>query len=451
MPLNDKDFEAIKQRTFTLDCPLMELVPVIAESRNSYRGSGFISLGEKGLEYKLLTNQAYSQKEFFVRSPAKAGQLLEDFDYYVLHATDISGRNWKSRRLLPRFTSGRGIVVTGRVAEIKAFEQSELPISKPLMRLWFLGDLELPLDKSTYSETKVEGKTLVKSGVYDSAIFKCSGFDFFVRTSNGWSTVEVSREVAKLPDTLSQRVEEGIEFMLSHPTRAAVKEMFNAEGMEVSISGLTEPITAKAMSPLARSCSSYEKSAWRLFDCFFRFIEPHVDSSRPPLSRIFQYIVEMNSSTIDAQALALGVAVEALLKEIYPDIALPSEEFLGELESAKALIERAQMSESATSRILGSLSAMKKSRAKDRLLALVGDNVITRAQYDSWVRLRNSSAHAEVHELNNEYLGLRSSVLVLSYCLMFNAIDYQGPFTDYGTPGWPEQLYPFSKTAKGDA
>ncbi|HEV7509118.1 MAG TPA: hypothetical protein VGS07_29855 [Thermoanaerobaculia bacterium] len=452
MSLSEKDFEAIQQRTFNLDCPLMELVPVDKDSHNSYRGSGFISLGEKGLKYKLYADQAYRLKEFLPRS-AKAGKLIEDLDYYVLHATDVSGRNWKSSNLLPHFRPGAGIVISGSVAEIKVSEQRAWSISKPLMRLWFLGDLELPFDKSTYSETKVEGKTLTESWTSDSAIFECSGFNFFVRTSKGWSTIEVSKEVSKLPATLSYQVEESIEFMLSHPARAVVVEVFGAEGMETSIRELTEPITAKAMSPLKRSSSSYQNEAWRLFECFFHFIEPHephVGAVRPPLSRILRYIVQMNHSTIDAQALALGVAVEGLLKEVYPNIAPPAEEFLREIESARALIEKAALSQSTTSRIIGALGAMKESRAKDRLLALVNAKVITRAQYDAWNRLRNTSAHAEVHELNNEFLSLCWRVLVLAYCLMFNVIGYKGYYTDYGTPGWPERLYPFSG-AEGDA
>lgn len=450
MSLRDKDFEAIRQRTLTLDCPLMELVPVIKDSRNFYRGSGLISLGEKGLEFKLYSNQPYRLEEFLSRSAAKAGQLIEDLDYYVLHATDVSGRNWKSSRLLPRFRSGAGVVASGPVGEIKVFDHRKWSINRSLMRLRFFGDLELPFDKATYSETKVEGKTIIESSAYDSAFFECSSFDFFVRTSKGWSIVEVSKEVDKLPDTLSHQVEESIEFMLAHPARAAVVETFSATGIETSIRRLTEPITAKAMSPLGRSSSSYQKDAWRLFDCFFRFIEPHVGTTRPPLSRILQYIVQMNHSTIDAQALGLGVAVEGLLKEVYPNIAPPTEGFLCELESAKVLIESAMLSQSTSSRIIGSLGAMKESRAKDRLLALVDAKVITRAQYDAWNRLRNSSAHAEVHELSNEFLSLCWSVLVLAYCLMFNAIGYEGHYTDYGTPGWPERLYPL-REAQGDA
>jgi hypothetical protein len=158
----------------------------------------------------------------------------------------------------------------------------------------------------------------------------------------------------------------------------------------------------------------------------------------------------MNNSPIDAQALALGVAVEGLLAELYNDVVLPSDDFLRDLEAAEAFIQELPISPRVKSRILGSLGPMRKSRAKDRLRALVERNVITKAQYEAWEKLRNSTAHAVVHELSNKFIGLCNSVLVLAYCLMFNAISYVGPFTDYGTPGWPELWYPFGSLGTGD-
>jgi hypothetical protein len=442
------DIEEIGNGNFELRCPSMELVPVVEGLRESYQGAGLISFIAGELKIDFFSNQNYHHGKIFLESPAKAGELFEDSDHYVLRANDINGRQWLSTPMLPDFTFGSGVVATGKLAEIRAVEACNLSISRPEMKLRFLGDLDLPYNQSAHSSTKLGDATLSQSWNLDSASWESAGYEFFIRASGNWTTIEISRE-GSLADGICLRVEESLEFLLAWPVRATVIEEYAPNEMRTRLrSYRPQPITSNALSPIRRGSAEYRKYGGKLFECFFRHVESYSSPGRPPISRILQYIVQMSTSPIDARALSLGVAVEGLLTDLYKDVTRPSDDFLLDLKKALLLIQDSQLHPQTISRIQGSLGSMRTSRAKDRLLALKDGNVIQAAQYEAWNKLRNSSAHAEVHHLDNNFLSLYYKVLTLAYCLVFEAVNYAGPFTDYGVRGWPTEWYPFGSSEK---
>lgn len=442
MILSQKDLEAIKDGSLTIDCPSMKLVPVVEGGREQYLGSGFIALDRGGLSFKLLSSQDYSFRDLVLESPSKSGQLFEDIDYFFLYARDVSGRSWRSTRILPEFTSGSGLAIAGKIEEILATEEIEVLDGRAVLKMWFYGDLGFPFNRSSMSVKYIGEAAVSESWSVTCADFKSEGYNFSAMLDNDWSRLEVEGD--SIPGHLSSRVEESLEFMLAHSVRASVVEAFEGAKVEVSIRSVKlEPVVAGPKAPLVRSSPNYRRQGWDLFSKFFRYVLAYEESSRPPISRILQYVVQMRLSPIDAQALALGVAVEGLLAEVYSGLGEPCDELVREIDKAVALVEGSDLSVKA--RISGSIQAMKRSRPKDRLLSLVAANTITKDQYTAWEKLRNSTAHAVVHHPDNKFLNLYSRVLVLFHCLIFSAIEYSGPFTDYGMPGWPEKIYPFNE------
>src|ERR1700760_1086966 len=133
MLFTDEDTEAVRLGTFRLDCPVMELIPMLEGSRRSYSGSGFISMTEEALEFTLYSNESYRWTEALLGLPlsSKAGQLIENVDFYELKALDVKGRAWRSRRLLPKPTFGAGIVFRAALSGIEADEEQRWDIRQP--------------------------------------------------------------------------------------------------------------------------------------------------------------------------------------------------------------------------------------------------------------------------------------------------------------------------------
>jgi hypothetical protein len=67
MHLNSKDKESILDKTFALNCPVLELVPQsLSSDLSPYRGSGSIELNEAGhFEIKLYMSKEVPIEEVF--------------------------------------------------------------------------------------------------------------------------------------------------------------------------------------------------------------------------------------------------------------------------------------------------------------------------------------------------------------------------------------------------
>jgi len=148
-------------------------------------------------------------------------------------------------------------------------------------------------------------------------------------------------------------------------------------------------------------------------------------------------------SSIEAQALTIGVAVEAILKAEYAQYGMPDETFLSELKSLGELIEQQQFKSNIGKRVSGVLGNMAGSSAEDKMKALIHRGLITDHHKAAWKKIRHSAAHAEYlnPESLQEHFTLCNQVLALAYLLIFGAIGYEGEYTDYGDVGWPTRAY----------
>jgi hypothetical protein len=146
---------------------------------------------------------------------------------------------------------------------------------------------------------------------------------------------------------------------------------------------------------------------------------------------------------IDAYALTLCVAMESLLQSSFGRIRIkiPTEQ---ELRDLMKWIQDWKGSAQIKNRTAGAIGQMRQRRAGDIMRALVGREIITKDQYKAWDKLRNRSAHEYQLSKNNpeELRTLLPKVQVLFNNLIFHAIGYKGPYTDYASPDWPIRQYP---------
>ena len=183
---------------------------------------------------------------------------------------------------------------------------------------------------------------------------------------------------------------------------------------------------------------------WRMFTNYFRCVHSSVEPGWHPISRHLGNAIESTEASLDSEVLALAVAVEGLAGECFPNIAPVSPSLLAELDSVQAALRSVELTEATRTRIEGSLSALRRARNSDVIKAFISAQRLPPELYNSWGRLRHTSAHgggAGGREIETT-LQLKNEVLSLLYSLVLAAINYSGPRTDYSQQGWPATAWP---------
>jgi hypothetical protein len=191
------------------------------------------------------------------------------------------------------------------------------------------------------------------------------------------------------------------------------------------------------------------KHTWHLFALYLRFVTGHTGDTWHPCTRLLFSVYQARQGTIEAQALALGVAIEGLCKLLFPptdEDAKQLKEWVRQLrahcetwtgfadpDARKALFDR-----------LGGLVAqMNGIRAKDILMKLATQGAVYERHVKEWNALRNQAAHTNTQVGTDLQLLIDrcAAVTILLYHLVFKAIGYEGAYTDWSQYGYPESRY----------
>jgi hypothetical protein len=183
---------------------------------------------------------------------------------------------------------------------------------------------------------------------------------------------------------------------------------------------------------------------WRMFIDYFRLVHGNANPGWHPISRHVGSAIESSAASLDAEVLALAVAVEGLAGDCFPHLAPVSAELLTELAEVERAISAVKLTDQTQKRIAGTIGQMRKPRNSDLLRAFVATNNLPAGLFKSWSSLRNASAHGGGdggREIERALL-LRCEVLSLLYSIVFAAINYSGPRTDYSAKGWTKSVWP---------
>ena len=146
---------------------------------------------------------------------------------------------------------------------------------------------------------------------------------------------------------------------------------------------------------------------------------------------------------MDTESLILSVAIEGLLKEEFDNVDYRNAELKKQIDEARCVIASSGLERNFKDRVLGFFGNMLKPRAKDLLHILKDKNLLDSKLVREYDKLRNSSAHGELADSSRfqVHLDRCAAVLVLFYHIIFLAIGYNGPYTDYSTRGFPEKQF----------
>jgi hypothetical protein len=180
-----------------------------------------------------------------------------------------------------------------------------------------------------------------------------------------------------------------------------------------------------------------------LFAKYLGFVLNHDKPKWHPVSENIHLAVMGNSASLESRLLGLSVALEGIATAGFPSVARADDLLDEQIKSGLKLVSESTLDESFKSRLVGTFGAMRIPRAKDKLRAFVEAGLIRRELMDAWSGMRNSAVHAsglgpaEIRKVHRNY---QAALTLLNEVVML-LIGYNGPYTDYSVPGWPERKW----------
>jgi len=468
-----QEIEDLKRGILEIDCPKMYLKGQSLQNPEIYRGPGYIKQSLEGqFSFKLYSNQESKPwkylKKLFSKEAIKSGQIIPEHEYYNLEATDLYGRKWKGKRILPEpFFSklNRGIVLSGEIRELKYEIKVLTSINKARLNFKIFDKIDIPANKVTTSTITIGGKETLKSSNLNSAEFVSCGNKFSLTTKDDLLNISIISDKDVFEKHIEMRVIEALQFVLARPIRWSVLEKSEGKVDILRIRSIKEDNSKIRLHPPIYTPSiDHTGCVWKLYDKYFQYILKHREDDWHPLSsRVYQVVLASGHSYF-TQALILCTTIEGVLKEEFPNLASASPLFLDLIKNAQIYmsrwIETEDLKKKITSkkrdnkdkvdilnkRINGLFGLLKIPRAIDKLRALVGKGAVKKEHVDSWNELRPMMAHAYSPESlsTQELIDDFYKILVLFYQLIFHTIGYKGKYTDYSKYGWPIKKYPFN-------
>jgi hypothetical protein len=453
--LNNDLLKPLQDGTWEMDCLEITLTPNDEGRSDVLKGPGYLRQEKDGtITFKQYTTSRCTVEPFGRFQNMVPGKLIEHENYHRFQAIDKSGREWTFPATLVQVggyygPEGLRPIVTGDLQELSATRSySWAPGSHSLTLVIFL-DVKVPCNAVTESHTSEAGKQSLRSSWLNLANFQAAGWDFRIKREEGLVTVRVNSST-RFPDDAPLRITEALGFVLGHPFFWNMSELVEDRDETIRIRGKRHTLHPKIRSPIYPSDIDSTRCAWRMFDCYLRHVLRHNQPDRfHPCTRYLFSVLEASAGTIGAQALALGVAVEGLAKELFPEAGQCSQEWKELVTELRQHclgwdgFSTGRAPQALSKRLPGLFGQLVTARAKDRLFALVDRKVVQARHVEAWSRLRNATAHGVTSFTDSlqELVDLCSAVTVLMYHLIFHAIGYEGVYTDYSTHHFPYRLY----------
>jgi hypothetical protein len=448
--------EPLLEKRWEIDCVEMTLTQNDMPTPRVYQGKGFLRQdGEGVVRYRLYpTSDGNIPGSLLGSSPGNAGKLLPDDAYYSLSATDWYGRVWKCPRVNPDFSTTycadeRHRLVAGKAYDLVSEEKGWIPENAYFIKMVYRVNLDIPANAATDVITHIAGKEAGRSGSLNVAVFGTEFGQFMIRAESG--KLMVTCDADRPPQSnFFTRITEALSFVLGRRLYWNFMEE-HREGKKITrLCGQQQSDERRLPEPVGGSRRDFSGDTWRLFSDFLRFIDKHDGEKLHRCSQHLFSVYQARQGTIEAKALALGVAVEGVCKKLFPQTPEAEAQIKGWVEDLRKHCESWPGFTSDPTgkaalwdRLDGSIKQLTNVRAKDILMRLVKQGAVREQHVKAWNRLRNLAAHPNVNGSvpTQDLVNLCNAVTVLLYHLIFHAIGYAGPYTDYSEYGYPPKRY----------
>lgn len=447
--ITDDFLKCILKTNLVLDCHIITITKnTSANEKTTFSGPGYISQNINGkLFFKIYCNTSLDPQIYFSQiNQFTPGKLIDDQQYYDLEAKGINGSKLSANSIIPQFSGGVGIegfTVFGEFSKLFGVNHNEISARGTLVTIYYRDKFKIPSNVARNTETTVGKESRGGKSEYSVAQFDTDGFDFEIFSEEDCTILVIYTKNDINPNTIIQRANEALHFAtsLNYPI-TAVNINKSCINEFIIFEQQLEVINPRLFPPISISKIDRNGHFGKLYCAFFYYCIKNETDEWHPLYKHIYNIIESSKASIDIQALTISVSIEGILKYGFSSIAKPTSETLDSINRAIAIISNSKVSGSLIPRIVGSLRAMKHSRAKDKLLELERNGSVDQKLLLAWNDLRNSTAHSAELRLSKlqKFINDIHSVQVLFNLLVFQIIEYQGIYTDYSTYNFPEKL-----------
>lgn len=449
MDLNQEKLESLLSNKFNIDCIQIEFTQQKDDDPIVYLGSGSIFQLEDGnFHLKLYHSfKDFSKEALPSLGNTKPGKLIGKERYFSMKAIDMSGNIWESN-------------------DISVSEGFSLPASGKVINTT-IRKLSCTQERSGVADTNTSFLFLVLPGKYripsnhwedlpqgGSSLSICKmqilGITIEIKDRKNCITIRAEDPNGKMNDSFKGRLIEALSIVFGKLTPILYSSLsFDNTRISVLSSIPADVPNQSIASPIKHN------APWEAGN-FQEFIEKYIASFTQEHDQFFGYWHKINRAWqggIENAALSLCTAIEGITKNYYSAYGQPEAEIVQQAEDAKKVIKVSAIAEKIKNRIMANLGQVKSPSPKNSLYKLASENKFEKDLVDSWVSLRNKSAHAD--NLDEETEELQKYIDDVYKCLnLFNVllllkIDFNGTYQDFSKDGWGEsQLILDSETAE---
>jgi hypothetical protein len=399
------------------------------------------------LQFKVFTDpKTYQRLRTYNAAPGVIGQVIPDDAFFTLHAEHHTLPVWRAERVLPLARGGphKGLAC-GDIDALLLTEQAFPHADGDFVTVRFKGKWRFPCNEGTQTTVRVAGGSRKMSSSLNVAIITSGDLRFELRQESDHTTATLELPAGGLTPATPYRIHESLRFVLGR--QLSIVGIETTSGGQ-HISRLISPYGPRAEGrmgpPLRFSRIDEGGHVWRMFISYFQHVHAGAHPERHAISRHVGSAIESSAASLDAAVLALAVAVEGLAVHCFPSLAPVTAEFLAELVKVEAAASTLGLSGRTQDRLAGTIANMRQPRGSDLLRAFLATNHLPPQLFGSWRSLRNTLAHGggDGGRKVEETVQLKNEVLFLLYSLVFAAIGYTGPRTDYTARNWPTSAWP---------
>lgn len=236
---------------------------------------------------------------------------------------------------------------------------------------------------------------------------------------------------------LDTRLEEALCYVLAHPCNWLFKmERRGGKGTTAIRSHTWTDFAPPVRPPVDWVCCSVE-SVTELFQRYLAYICEYAEPRYHPTSVNTLQVLRASAQAVEAEALALGVAIESVIHRDYGSSGEPPPGDKAEVDELLRLVADAPVSEHMKHRASRALERIKEANAEGSLRHRERDGHVSGQLIDAWRRVRHPPAHGkEIPGPLDETVHLCDKAHLLFNLLIFSRIGYTGEYMNRTMPKW---------------
>jgi hypothetical protein len=435
MLLDQNEVGKIIENRYLLDAIDMTLTRR-ANPKDSFRGAGFVRQTPEGnIEYTIYDQMRTSDFPEHISAPR---EIIPEAEFYDLDIRDGQGRTWRAKQTLPSthgVLSKKGVVCRGELFEIQCYEETS---SDDGLWMFLPGEFTIPANTGTYI---VEKRLEHESHRYDPNIWviKSERHKIVIRKVTGGIEVDVRPIESSLPEYFDMRLEEALWFTLALPVQWKLIEAQNNGIRRFCIRSSRRSFPSPRLNPpLELRFSDNAEHVGNILIRYLEYVSPYTKPLYHPISAIIRRTLLSSAISIEAEAIALSIAVESVVTREFPSLGSPKQDVINALDSAIAHVNTWTVDDAIRDRVIKAISGWKGVNAREVLKQLVENGVIAEQHRSGWNAIRHRMVHGQKRNMSLDELLLQCDLTYVGLIrIMFKVLGYQGPYTDRSLRDWP--------------